>query len=195
MRTARRARAALVLAAFWGAGLGAIGLAVELGFAIWSSPELVMTDPAGWWGRWHGTMLRSSTGMATFGALAGLGFAAVLSLVERGQRAHTLSHARTALWGAVGGGVLYLLVYVLPPAEPLPRAGWGRIAYPLLPVLTSAMLGALFARTSLLLARRSAPASDAPDDAVPAGEPGVIGAGDELGARGVGEARTGTPVV
>ena len=157
-RQVRRVRSALVLAALWAVFLGAVGVAVGLAAAGWASAHAPLPGLP-----WF--VLRAGAGLAAFGAVAGVGFAALLARAEHGRRTETLTGARTALWGAAAGGALYVCAFVLRPGVQRPRAPWALVAYPLVPVLLFAGLAAGCAWLTLAVTRRAATRADAEEDA------------------------------
>ena len=76
--------------------------------------------------------------LGTVGFLSGLGFSALLSIIERHRPLEKLSIARVALWGALGSGAIPLLM-----------SGSGGV-WP-----ETAVLGAVCAAATLAIARKS----------------------------------------
>jgi hypothetical protein len=159
MRTIlRRVRAALSLAALWGAISGAIGLAIGLATGVQRSRYPVLPDVGQWWFEWHDVVIGFATSWAAGGALIAVGFAAVLRRAERGRDAETLSPARLALWGALAGGGIFSVWWLA--ATQLRGRGLGAAGFPLLSLCTAIAFGAGCAWLTLRLARRADP--DAP---------------------------------
>ena len=127
MRLARWLRGALGVALTWAA------LWVLVGLAIYA---VIRTVDPGDIGPGEG-LDRALPILALVGFLSGLGFAALLSLVERRRTLRELSLGRVALWGLLGSAAVPLLMGT--------DASMGG--------LTGA-LGALFAAGSLAIARR-----------------------------------------
>jgi hypothetical protein len=83
--------------------------------------------------------------LALVGFLCGVGFAGLFSLAERRRTVRDLSVVRAALWGLLGGVAIPLLMGTDG------SMGW-----------ITGSLGALFAATSVAIARRGAPREAAP---------------------------------
>ena len=82
------------------------------------------------------------------GFIAGGAFAVILSIAERHHTLEDLSLRRVALWGGIGGSLLFVLAlpFLLPLGIPL-----GSL---LVPLAINGLLGAGFASGSVALARR-----------------------------------------
>jgi hypothetical protein len=149
----RRVRAALSLAAIWGAATGAIGLAVGLSLGIRHNPYPVLPDIRQWWFERHGLVVSLTVSWAAAGALFGLTFASLVGRVERGRSAMTVSPTRITVWGAVAGAGACMTWWIAmlqlrnPELRPL--------GFPLRPLLTAVALGAGYAWVTLKLARRA----------------------------------------
>ncbi len=83
------------------------------------------------------------------GFIAGGAFAVILSIAERHHTLADLSLRRVALWGGIGGSLVF--VSVLPFLIPL-GTPWGSL---LTPIVINALTGAGFASGSVALARKA----------------------------------------
>ena len=83
------------------------------------------------------------------GFIAGAGFAVILSIAERRHTLEDLSIRRVALWGGIGGSLVFVSVipFLIPLGVPL-----GSI---LMPLVINALTGAGFASGSVALARKA----------------------------------------
>ena len=174
MSLLRKVRALFKTALVWGAAWAPVGVVwgiaswLGLGSAPWWSMPLVwVVPPAIMWGTW--------------GFVNGAAFAALLAAGEARRPLDELSPARAALWGALGGGAMPLLVLtlltlvtrpigVLTPGWMVSLLGAGAI---------SAALGAASAAGTVTLARRApdpalaaAAAEDEDEPATPLPAPG-----------------------
>jgi hypothetical protein len=123
----RRLRGALGIGVTWGVLWATIGLI--LGFVVGVvSPDQI--DP----GEGPG---RVAAVLGLVGFLSGLGFSSLFIVAERRKTIHDLSLGRVALWGLLGAAVIPLLTGADPSV--------GLITGP---------MGALFATTSVVTARR-----------------------------------------
>jgi hypothetical protein len=154
MRTiVRRGRAALSLAALWGAAGGAVGLLVGLWVAARSSRYPVLPDFGQWWFEWHDLVVGFAVSWAAAGALTALGFATLLWRAERGRNAEALSPARLTLWGGLAGGGLFTTWWLV--LTRLRSPGRVPVGFPLLSLLIAVAFGAGCAWLTLWLSRRS----------------------------------------
>jgi hypothetical protein len=149
----RRVRAALTLAALWGAVSGAIGLVIGLVIAVQRSQFAVLPHVGWWWVNWHTFVARFATSWAMGGALIAIGFAGVVAGAERGRGATALSAARFTLWGGLAGGGVYGAWWVV--VTHLRGRSLGAMEFPLLSLLTAIVIGAGSAWLTLRIARRS----------------------------------------
>jgi hypothetical protein len=144
----RRFRAALSIALFW--ALVWLPLGVALGLYAGSRPPQpydVLGRPV--------ALLNFVTAWTMWGALSGGVFAVVLAAAERRRTIENLSTARTAVWGALGGVALPLLLIVIDMLRtPVGVRGYSW-RFPLLVLAVSAALGAGCAAATLGLARRA----------------------------------------
>jgi len=83
------------------------------------------------------------------GFIAGGAFAVILSVAERRHTLEDLSLRRVALWGGIGGGILYLGLVPLMLSMGFPIGGF------LVPLALNSVIGAGFASGSVALARRA----------------------------------------
>jgi hypothetical protein len=128
MRTfLRRLRGAVVVGLTWSVLWIAIGLAI---FGVISLADPGQIEP--------GEGLRTALPiLGTVGFLSGLGFSALLSIIERRRSLEKLSLPRVALWGALGSAAIPLIM----------RGADG--VWP-----ETAVLGAICAAGTLAIARR-----------------------------------------
>ena len=82
------------------------------------------------------------------GFIAGGAFAVILSVAERHHTLADLSLRRVALWGGIGGSLLYLLLLPVLLSSGIPLLGGM-----LVPLVTNALVGAGFASGSVAVAR------------------------------------------
>jgi hypothetical protein len=130
----RRLRGALAIGVTWALLWGAIALILFVGFMLFE-PEDV--------GPGEGLTVVVPV-LAAVGFLSGLGFSLVLAVTERSKAVHELALPRVALWGLLGGVAIPLLMGA--------DGGMGWITGP---------MGAIFATTSVALARRESLAAPA----------------------------------
>jgi hypothetical protein len=102
-----------------------------------------------------------------FGAINGIVFAVLLMLAERHRTLEQLSRTRVALWGALGGAlfpvVLYLPILAIPGFTVLGLSSGGAgVAAVLTSSLINGIVGAAVATLHLSLARRLPAAASAP---------------------------------
>ena len=86
---------------------------------------------------------------STWGFIAGVGFAVILSIVERRHILADLSLWRVALWGGIGGTLLFLVTVLILSLVGSPQGGV------LIWVVMNILVGAGFASGSVALAKRS----------------------------------------
>ncbi len=141
-RLFRRIRGIVSTGLTWAFGWGAVATVLKLGAATFLGATL-------------GSLMAVIVSGTTLGFVAGTSFGVILSITERRRTLDQLSLKRVAVWGALGGMGLSLLL-----APRLLGAG-----LPLCVVVTSYLiplgitgpLGAGFASGSVALARRSGP--------------------------------------
>ena len=85
---------------------------------------------------------------AVWGFIAGGAFAVILSVAERRHTLEDLSLRRVALWGGIGGSLVFLSVspFLIPLGVPFSGI--------LVPIVTNSLIGAGFASGSVALARQ-----------------------------------------
>lgn len=140
MRLLRKLRGALGTGLTWAvawAGLGAVH-----GFLVG------VFNPRYW--TLGNPILDTSFGYAVAGLVAGTGFSLLLASLGRRATLERLSRGRVALWGAVGGALVPVLVHVTRGLTS--SAGWGDVA---LTASVTGVLGAVSGLVSLWIARRS----------------------------------------
>ena len=125
----RRLRGALGIGVTWGVLCATIGLVLGLVVGVVSPDQI---DP----GEGPGKV---AAVLGLVGFLSGLGFAGLFFVAERRRTIHELSLGRVALWGLLGAAAIPLLTGADPSV--------GLITGP---------MGALFATTSVVTARRGA---------------------------------------
>lgn len=125
----RRLRGALGVAVTWAIGWGVVMFVIGTVISIVDPPSI---DPGE--EPWRLALI-----VAPVGAISGAVFALVFAVAERHRRLHDLSGWRAAAWGAIGGAALPLLT-------PMNNS----IVY------NTAVLGALFAGTTVAIVRRAA---------------------------------------
>lgn len=125
----RRLRGALGVALTWAIGWAAVMFVIGTVVMIVDPPSI---DPGE--EPWRLAMI-----VAPVGFVSGAVFSLVFAVVERHRRLDELSGPRAALWGAIGGAALPLLT----PMNDM-------IVY------NTAILGALFAGTTVAIVRRAA---------------------------------------
>ena len=86
---------------------------------------------------------------STWGFIAGVGFAVILSIAERRHTLADLSLWRVALWGGIGGTLLFLVMVLILSLVGSPPGGV------LIWLVLNILIGAGFASGSVALARRS----------------------------------------
>ena len=145
MRIWRRVRGVLGVSVTWGVAWGVLGSALTAALLWWSSRRdaalhlfgVVATLPPmfAFWGM--------------LGAFSGAVFATLLLGFERRRSIDTLAGRRVAVWGALGGATLPLVVIALGGLDGRLSSDW------LLAPLISGTLGAVCATASLRLARKT----------------------------------------
>lgn len=127
-RTMRWLRGAIGTGATWALLWTLVGTGIALALKVWQPDDFDQGE----------TLTRAIQIFATIGFLSGIGFASVFSIVERRRELNQLSLVRTAMWGAIGSAAIPLLMGA--------NSNQAFITAP---------LGAVFAVTTLMLARRA----------------------------------------
>jgi len=136
----------LGVGAMWGALWGVIGAAIGLVVGV-VNPSAWVYNPVAVW----------AMGIGAYGAISGLGFAALLSLGEGSKLLRELSLRRVAFWGVLGSAAVPLLFGALGFFD----AGIG--LWDILGAVgLTGTLGGTFASGSVAIARRAELAQ--PDD-------------------------------
>lgn len=144
MSFVRRLRGAATLGALW--GLGWLPAGIALGVVMgWMRPPFTHDWDAMFLGFWTG-----------IGVVSGGVFAALLATLERNRTLEELSDRRVALWGALGGATVPVLLTVF--VLSLPNVYLSAEAPPVF--VGMAALGGACGRASLWLARRGSRPAD-----------------------------------
>ena len=137
----RRIRGLAGVGITWGALWGVIGAGIGLVVGI--------VSPGAW--DWTNPILQWAFGIGVYGAVSGVGFAALLSLREGRKTIFDLSLRRVALLGVLGSAAVPLLFNAmgfLPPGTTLVEI-LGAVA-------VTGFMGGTFAPGSVAIARRAA---------------------------------------
>ena len=145
MRIWRRVRGILGVSVTWGVVWGVLGSALSAALLWWTSRHDAALEMPG--------VVASLPTMfvfwSTLGAFSGAVFATLLLGFERRRSVDTLAGRRVAVWGALGGATLPLVVIALGGLDGRLSSDW------LLAPLISGTLGAVCATASLRLARQT----------------------------------------
>jgi hypothetical protein len=149
----RRLRGALGIGTLWGATGLVVGKVTGLVVSVWTGLPLL------------GTVVSFGVGAAGLGFALGTAFAVVLTTLERQRSADQLTPARAAMWGAIAGVGLALLVGVTGIPRLFPAISVQGLI--LLIGSAAASYGALtagLAAGTVALAKRAPPELDGPAD-------------------------------
>ena len=136
MKWLRRIRGALGMGLVWAVAWSGVGAILGLVVGVFGAPVDGLAT----------VVFGAFSTFATMGFVGGVAFSTVLVIAEGRRRFDEMSLPRFAGWGALGGGLMSVLMFA---------AGWGSTPGDVIFMGTMPLLGARSAARSLALARRA----------------------------------------